>query len=40
MSERKYFYLKLNESFYEQPQIQAIEAMPDGYIYTNILLKM
>jgi len=40
MSDQKYYYLKFKENFFEQPQIQAIESMPNGCNYTNILLKM
>lgn len=36
----KYYYLRLKEDFFEDDAIQIIEAMPDGYLYCNILLKL
>ena len=41
MSEVKnYFYLKLKENFFEGESIILLETMPDGYKYSNILLKL
>ena len=41
MSEnKKYYYLKLKENFFDQDHIKVIEAMNNGYIFSNILLKM
>ncbi|MDB2125250.1 phage replisome organizer N-terminal domain-containing protein [Clostridium paraputrificum] len=37
---KKYYYLKLNENFFEREEIKIIEAQPNGYEYSNILLKM
>ncbi len=37
---QKYYYLKLKDNFFEDESIVVLEAMPDGYIYSNILLKM
>lgn len=37
---RKYYYLKLKEDFYDREEIKIIESMPNGYKYSNILLKM
>jgi len=37
---KKYYYLKLKESFYERDEMVIIESMPDGYMYSNILLKL
>lgn len=37
---KKYYYLKLKENFYEQDHIKYIETMTHGYIYSNILLKL
>ncbi len=37
---KKYYYLKLKDNFFEDESIVVLEAMPDGYIYSNILLKM
>lgn len=33
-------YFRLQEDFFYKPEIKAIESMPDGYLYLNILLKM
>lgn len=41
MSEnKKYFYLKFKENYFEQDHIKVIEAMDNGYIYSLILLKL
>ncbi|HEM3543390.1 TPA: phage replisome organizer N-terminal domain-containing protein [Streptococcus suis] len=37
---RKYYYLKLKEDFFESDEAVVLESMPDGYIYSNILLKL
>lgn len=37
---RKYYYLKLKENFFESEEIKILESMKDGYIYSNILLKL
>lgn len=37
---KKYYYLKLKEGFFESDEILLIESMPDGYLYSNILLKL
>lgn len=37
---RKYYYLKLKENFFEDPAIIILEDMQDGYKYCNILLKL
>lgn len=37
---KKYYYLKLKEGFFESDEIRILESMPDGYIYSNILLKL
>lgn len=36
----KYFYMKLKEDFFDSPNLVILEAMPDGYLYSNILLKL
>ena len=38
--EKKYYYLKLKDHFFEQDHIKVVEAVENGYIYSNILLKM
>lgn len=37
---RKYYYLKLKEGFFDSDELKVLESMPDGMIYSNILLKM
>ena len=37
---RKYYYLKLKESYFDDDAIVLLESMPDGILYSNILLKM
>ena len=37
---RKYYYLKLKESFFDGDAIVLLESMQDGILYSNILLKM
>ena len=37
---RKYYYLKLKEGFFDSDEIKILEARPDGYLYCNILLKL
>lgn len=41
MSEnRKYYYLKLKENFFDSPEIKVMESMENGYLYSNLLMKM
>lgn len=37
---KKYYYLKLKENFFDSDEMVLLESMPDGYLYSNILLKM
>ena len=37
---KKYFYMKLKEDFFDSEEMIILESMPDGTIYQNILLKM
>lgn len=37
---KKYYYLKLVDNFYERDEMVILESMPDGYMYSNILLKL
>ncbi|WP_051910483.1 phage replisome organizer N-terminal domain-containing protein [Carnobacterium pleistocenium] len=37
---KKYYYIKLKENFFETEEMIVLESMPDGYKYSNILLKM
>lgn len=36
----KYYYLKLKEDFFDSPEIKILESMPNGYKYSNLLLKL
>ena len=37
---KRYYYMRLKESFFDDDAIKILEAMPDGYLYSNILLKL
>ncbi|HFR3439821.1 TPA: phage replisome organizer N-terminal domain-containing protein [Streptococcus suis] len=37
---KKYYYLKLKDNFFESDEAIILESLPDGYIYSNILLKL
>ena len=37
---KKYYYLKLKDNFYESDAMIILESMPDGYLYSNILMKL
>ena len=37
---QKYYYLKLREDFFEREEIVILESMPDGFLYSNILMKL
>ena len=37
---KKYYYLRLKESFFDSDELKLLEGMPDGYLYSNILLKL
>lgn len=37
---KKYYYLRLKEDFFESDEIKIIESQPNGYMYSNILLKL
>ena len=37
---QKYYYMRLKESFFDDDAVKILEAMPDGYLYSNILLKL
>jgi len=37
---KKYYYLKLKESFFDSDKMIVLENMQDGYLYSNILLKL
>ena len=37
---RKYYYLKLKENYFDDDVIMVLESMPDGILYSNLLLKL
>ena len=36
---RKYYYLKLKENYFDEDSIVLLESMQDGMLYSNILLE-
>ena len=37
---KKYYYLKLKEDFFDSLEIKILESMLNGYKYSNLLLKL
>ena len=37
---KKYYYMRLKENFFDTNEMKVLEAMQDGYKYSNILLKL
>lgn len=37
---KKYYYLKIAENFFERDEMIMLESMPDGHMYSNILIKL
>ena len=37
---KKYYYLKLKENFFDSDDMKLLQAMKDGYMYSDILLKL
>lgn len=37
---KKYYYMRLNENYFDSDEQILLESMPDGYLYSNILLKL
>ncbi len=37
---KKYYYLKLKEGFFDSEDMKLLQAMKDGYVYSDILLKL
>ncbi len=37
---KTYYYMRLKENFFEGPELEVVESLPDGFLYSNILLKM
>lgn len=40
MVEKGYYYLKLKENFFESDELKILESLENGYLYSNILLKL
>ncbi len=40
ISNRRYYYLKLKETFFQTEIISVLESMQDGMIYSNLLIKL
>ena len=40
MDSQKYYYLKLKEDFYESDELLMLQKLPDGYLYSDILMKL
>ena len=38
--DKKYYYMRLKEDFFDSDNMILLESMPDGYLYSNILLKL
>ena len=37
---KKYYYMRLKEDYFDDDAQKILESMPDGYLYSNILLKL
>ena len=37
---KKYYYMRVQENFYEREEIQILESMENGILYSNILMKL
>lgn len=37
---KKYYYMKFKDNFFDSDEMLLLEAMPDGYLYSNILIKL
>lgn len=37
---QKYYYMRLKDNFFDTNEIVILESLPDGYLYSNILLKL
>ena len=40
MGDKKYYYLKLKDDFFEREEITVMESMPNGYRYVSSYIKM
>lgn len=37
---QKYYYMRLKEDFFDSEEMKLLESLPDGYLFSNILLKL
>ena len=37
---KKYYYLKLKDNFFESEELVLLQSLPEGYIYSDILMKL
>lgn len=37
---KKYYYLRLKDNFFDSDELKILESMKDGYLHSNILLKL
>lgn len=37
---KTYYYMRLKENFFDSSELATVESLPDGFLYSNILLKM
>lgn len=37
---KRYYYLKVKENFFDREEVIILQSMPDGYLYSDILMKM
>ena len=37
---KQYFYMRLKEDYFDSEEQNVLESLPDGYLYSNILLKL
>lgn len=37
---KRYYYLRLKDNFFDSDELKILESMKDGYLYSNILLKL
>lgn len=37
---KKYYYLKVKDNFYDSEEMIILQNMPDGYLYSDILMKL
>lgn len=40
MTDRKYYYMRLKDTFFDDEKMVLLESMQDGILYSNILLKL